>query len=294
MRLIKPHWLKQKISATPEGKEVRRLLRDLRLNTVCREAGCPNRGSCFAEGTATFLILGSVCTRKCRFCNIASGIPEPVEPDEPERLAKAAVGMNLKHVVVTSVTRDDLPDGGSAQFAKTIRELKKRLPAASVEVLIPDFAGNETALDLVLSESPEVLNHNIETIPELYSDIRPGADYNRSLSVLRHSMESGFITKSGLMVGLGETRDALSSTFDDLAAVGIKILTIGQYLAPSPDHFPVARYIPPEEFEEMAVEAERAGIGAVVAAPLVRSSYHAGVVFNNVAGTQNSKHAESA
>ncbi len=274
--------MKQRLTATPQGKEVRRLLRELRLNTVCREANCPNRGECYAEGTATFLILGNVCTRNCRFCNIGNGIPETPDTEEPGRVARAAAGMALNHVVVTSVTRDDLPDGGSNHFARTIREIRKALPEVTVEVLIPDFLGNEKAMERVFAESPDVLNHNVETVSELYSDVRSGGNYRRSLDILKAGKKRELVTKSGLMVGLGESREELMRTFEDLASVGLDILTIGQYSAPSKMHAPVKRYVTPEEFDELSSEGESAGIGKIVAGPLVRSSFRAGAVLEEI------------
>ncbi|RKZ28481.1 lipoyl synthase, partial [bacterium] len=238
MKLIKPEWFKQKIQATPEGRNVRELLKKLRLNTVCCEALCPNRNSCYAEGTATFLVLGNVCTRNCRFCGIESGFPLPVESDEPERVARAVSGMGLSHVVVTSVTRDDLPDGGAAHFAAIVRAVREYSPFASVELLIPDFAGNAEALEVVLDAKPDVLNHNIETIPDFYSELRPGADYLRSLEILAKAKENGLITKSGMMLGFGESQEQIIGTLNDLAAVEIDILTIGQYLRPGENHYP--------------------------------------------------------
>ena len=285
MTITKPVWLKQKIQANPKSKAVRGLLTELHLNTVCLEAGCPNRSRCYADGTATFLILGNICTRNCRFCNIRSGNPAPVEADEPERVAKAAKGMSLAHIVVTSVTRDDLPDGGAEHFAATTRSIRKLLPQASVELLIPDFEGNEEALNIVINESPDVLNHNVETVPELYETVRPKADYRRSLELLSRTKNRNLITKSGIMVGLGETKEQISRTMEDLAEVGIDILTIGQYLAPSAEHHPVARYIPPEEFEYFTEEGRRYGIGEVVSGPLVRSSYCAGEAYRRLAIT---------
>ncbi len=283
MSITKPRWLKQPIPTSAEGRNVRRLLAGLELNTVCREAGCPNRGVCYSLGTATFLILGKICTRGCRFCNIGSGTPEPVEPDEPERVARAAAGMRLKHVVVTSVTRDDLPDGGAGHFAETICELRKHLPEASIEVLIPDFAGNEDALDIVLSARPDVLNHNVETVPQLYRAVRPGADYDRSLRVLARAGAKDMITKSGIMVGLGETVEQLSKIFRDIAKAGVDILTIGQYLSPGPSYYPVKRFVSPKEFENLAEIAGEKGIREVVSGPLVRSSYRAGEAYMKIA-----------
>jgi len=280
--MLKPAWLKQKITATPQGNKVRKLLENLGLNTVCEEAKCPNRNSCFSEGTATFLIMGSQCTRHCTFCNIGSGAPEELDPDEPENLAKAAKEMNLKHVVITSVTRDDLPDGGANHFARTITMLNEVLPETTIEVLIPDFLGNFKNLNTVLNAGPDVLNHNVETIPQLYSRIRPEADYQRSLDVLRESKSAGFITKTGIMVGLGETDDQVRGVLDDIAEVEVDIVTIGQYLQPSPKHCPVDRFVLPEIFAEYEEYALSKGIKKAVSGPLVRSSYRAGTVLKEV------------
>ncbi len=274
--------MKRELPITPEGKEVRRLLKSLNLNTVCGEANCPNRGQCFSEGTATFLIMGDICTRDCRFCNIARGKPQPLEKSEPARVAEASAKLRLKHVVITSVTRDDLSDGGAAHFAETINMVHEKLPTAAVEVLIPDLMGNEDALDVILNSKPDVLNHNVETVPELYSAVRPKAVYSRSMKILELSKEKGFITKSGLMVGLGETDEQLYRTINELAAIGLDILTIGQYSAPSREHYPVKAYIHPDTFVEMAEVGEDAGIGKVVAGPLVRSSFRAGIALKEV------------
>ena len=205
MKQTKPNWFKQKIHSTPESKHVRALLSSLSLNTVCSEAACPNRNRCYADGTATFLILGKNCTRNCRFCNIGSGTPEPVDPGEPERVALAAKGMELSHVVITSVTRDDLPDGGANHFAETVRWIRDLLPEASIELLVPDFGGSESSLRIVLDSGPDVLNHNVETVPDFYPEVRPGADYRRSLDLLEISSDEGFVTKSGIMLGFGES-----------------------------------------------------------------------------------------
>ena len=276
MNVRKPPWLKQEIRATPGGGEVRAVLAELGLNTVCREAGCPNRNSCFSEGTATFLILGNICTRSCKFCNIAGGVPEEPDPDEPERLAEASRRLGLSHVVVTSVTRDDLPDGGADHFVRTIEALRKSLPEATLEVLIPDFGGDRQSLNLVLKAAPDVLNHNIETVPKLYDRVRPGANYQRSLDILERSRGRVFAVKSGIMLGLGESRSQLENSFRDLAERGVIILTLGQYIAPSAQHYPVAEFLPPSEFEKLAESAREAGIPEVVSGPLVRSSYRAG------------------
>jgi lipoic acid synthetase len=276
----KPAWLKIRAFGGPTSGRVARLLADRHLDTICQAANCPNRGECFERGTATFLILGPRCTRDCRFCNVRPGKPGPPDPSEPKRIAEAAARMGLRFVVVTSVTRDDLADGGAAAFAATIEAVKERLPEARVEVLVPDFMGSRRSLKTVLAAGPDVFNHNVETVPRLYPLVRPAADYRRSLALLEAAgHESVAPTKSGLMVGLGESRAELREVFDDMAAVGVSILTIGQYLAPSRDHFPVTRYLPPEEFDDLAADAARAGIRHVFSGPLVRSSYMAERAF---------------
>ena len=280
--LRKPKWFKQGIRSTPEGKRVRSLLSSLNLNTVCTEAACPNRSRCYAEGTATFLILGKTCTRNCRFCNIGTGKPEPVDPTEPERVARASKGMGLSHVVITSVTRDDLPDGGARHFAETVRWIRDLLPDASIELLVPDFGGSMESLQMVLDSSPDVLNHNVETVASLYPKVRPEADYDRSLDVLRRSSEEGFVTKSGIMVGLGESAEQIDETIADIADTGADILTIGQYLQPSPKHYPIKRYVPPEEFDLLAARGNDLGIERVVSGPLVRSSFRAGETYRSL------------
>jgi len=279
----KPAWLRVKAFTGPSYGHVSRLLKRHGLNTVCQAANCPNRGECFARGTATFLILGPVCTRNCRFCNIKSGKPEPPDKSEPRRVAEAAREMKLKHVVITSVTRDDLPDGGAAEFAETVRQHRWFLPEATVEILTPDFRGSFEAWGIIPDSPPDVFNHNIETVPRLYPLVRPSADYQRSLRLLEWMQEnSKAVIKSGLMVGLGESSDELKLVFADLARNGVSILTIGQYLAPSKQHFPVAAYLHPEEFVRLGEEAQEAGIRTVVSAPLVRSSYQADIVLSQL------------
>lgn len=272
----KPEWLKVSGFTGDGYRRVDRMLKDLKLNTVCQAASCPNRGECFNRGTATFLILGPLCTRGCRFCNIATGRPQPVDPDEPLRLAQMVAELKLNHVVVTSVNRDDLPDGGASHFAKTIEAIRKELPAASIEILTPDFRNAPQAIDIIIEARPDVFNHNVETVPRLYRRARPGAVYQRSLNLLRDiEQRSEIVTKSGLMLGLGETADELRQVFDDLAAIRVSMLTIGQYLSPSKSHLPVVRYVPPDEFTMLGAEAMQAGIKKVISAPLVRSSYRA-------------------
>jgi lipoic acid synthetase len=272
--LRKPAWLKVSGFGGTEFNEVTGLLRQHGLNTVCQAANCPNRGECFNRGTATFLILGPLCTRNCRFCDVRPGQPLPPDPGEPQRVAEAALTLKLRHVVITSVTRDDLRDGGAGQFAETIRCVRRLLPESKVEVLTPDFRGVPEALRVVMDAGPDIFNHNLETVPRLYPTVRPGADYRRSLDLLCAARERfSAVTKSGLMVGLGETVDELDEVFADLAAVGVPMLTIGQYLAPSKDHLPVERYVPPEEFEHLGDRARALGIPRVFSAPLIRSSY---------------------
>lgn len=272
-----PSWLRVK---PPMGEAFARTAAAVagqELHTVCRQARCPNMSECFGKGVATFLILGGVCTRACAFCNVTPGTPGQPDPDEPARVAQAAVKLGLKHAVVTSVTRDDLPDGGAALFAATIRAIREALPGTSVEVLIPDFQGNERALHTVLDAAPEVLNHNLETVPELYATVRPQARYERSLDLLARVKSSGLPAraKSGLMLGLGETREQLTRVLADLASIGCDMVTVGQYLRPSRRNLPVVRYVPPEEFEEVAQLGRSLGIPVMYCGPLVRSSHDA-------------------
>ena len=289
-----PPWLVVRLGAARSQGDVGEVLRDLRLNTVCRSARCPNASECFGAGTATFLILGPACTRNCSFCAVTTGRGEPVDDCEPGRVAEAVGRLNLAHAVVTSVTRDDLDDGGAAQFARTIRAIRDRTDA-TVEVLVPDFHGNADAVRAVLDAQPDVFNHNIETVQRLYGQVRPDADYDRSLALLRNARDIGgrVVTKSGLMVGMSETRAELRRSFRDLAAAGVRMLTIGQYLSPTADHFPIHRYVRPEEFEELNSDALAAGIAEVAAGPLVRSSYHAREAFERLRAAVRS-HAEHA
>ena len=273
----KPLWLRRGLPVAPAHDRMRAFLDDGRLHTVCREARCPNREECFARGTVTFMILGATCTRHCRFCAVHQGKPSLPDPDEPRRIAEAAVRMSLDYVVVTSVTRDDLDDGGAGTFAETIRALRLRQPGIRVEVLIPDFRGDEIALQIVLDARPDVLNHNLETVKRLYPEVRPGAVYDRSLKLLdRARRRSPDLTvKSGLMLGLGEHPDELEAALKDLLAAGCRILTLGQYLQPRKECLPVARFVPPEEFDAWHKTALAMGFHRVAAGPLVRSSYHA-------------------
>ena len=273
----KPPWLTRRLPTGPGYENLRTLLRASRLHTVCQQARCPNIWECFAQGTATFLILGSHCTRSCRFCAVGRGPTDPPDPEEPARVAEAAETMGLTYVVVTSVTRDDLPDGGAQHFARTIRELRMRLPGALVEVLVPDFCGNPDALRTVLGAQPDVLNHNLETVLRLYPVVRPQADYGRSLALLGHAKrcDPSLPTKSGLMLGLGETIGEVEEALRDLVGVGCTMLTLGQYLQPTPGHLPVARFLSPEEFTTWRRKAMDMGFSQVASGPFVRSSYHA-------------------
>jgi len=277
----KPPWLRARLACSGGYKEVRSLVERYRLHTVCSSAHCPNIGTCWSNRTGTFMILGDICTRSCRFCAVAHGRPAEVDTAEPERVAEAADCLGLDYAVITSVTRDDLPDGGASAFAQTISSIRKRRPGCRIEVLIPDFRGSLAALDTVLEACPNVLNHNVETVPRLYPVVRPSADWDRSLRMLNYAKRAGFLTKSGLMLGLGETRDELLLTFAQLAEAGTEILTVGQYLAPTVGHHPVARYVSPEEFDEVRLEALTLGFRAVVSGPLVRSSYRAKEVYES-------------
>src|SRR5579884_535893 len=274
----RPEWLKVRIPGGDNYFDLKRLMRGLSLHTVCESARCPNVGECWGHRTATFMILGELCTRRCGFCAVPKGRPAgQVDWDEPERVAEAAANMGLKYIVVTSVDRDDLADGGSTIFARTIEALRGRIPGCKVEVLIPDFRGSDEALEVVLAARPDILNHNIETVPRLYPVARRGSRYERSLRLLERSREidPAIPTKSGLMVGLGETMEELCSVLGDLANVGVDIVTIGQYLRPSGEQLPVARFYTPEEFAALREEGLRRGIRHVESGPLVRSSYHA-------------------
>jgi lipoic acid synthetase len=246
-----------------------------RLYTVCVEARCPNRAECFSAGTATFLIMGNICTRTCRFCSIRHGSPQPLDRDEPYRVASVAVALALSHIVITSVTRDDLPDGGASHLAETVRQCRAALPTATIELLIPDLAGDAEALAMVLSSRPDVLNHNLETVPRLYHSVRPQAMYRQSLHLLSCARKAEFVTKASLMVGLGETDEEIETVLADLIAIGCRIVTIGQYLQPSSAQMKVARYVPPEQFHRYESIGKALGFSAIVTGPFVRSSYHA-------------------
>lgn len=271
----KPEWLKKPLPRAAAVREMEGVLRTRHLHTVCESAKCPNKGECFERGTATFLIMGDTCTRDCRFCSVPGGRPGPLDAGEPEAVADAAATMGLSHVVITSVTRDDLPDGGAAHFAATVAAVRRRLPTATVEVLIPDLGGDTAALDVVLEVVPDVFNHNVETVPRLYRQVRPQADYRRSLEVLAYAARRGSsVVKTGLMVGLGEEEDEVRSFLREARAAGVTAVTIGQYLRPSREHLPVVEYVPPAVFEDYRRFGEALGL-VVEAAPFVRSSYRA-------------------
>jgi lipoic acid synthetase len=272
-----PDWIKVRAPGGAAFAETRHVVNELGLHTVCEEAHCPNLGECWGNRTATFMLLGEVCTRNCGFCAVAHGRPQPVDPEEPRRVAEGVARLGLQHVVVTSVDRDDLPDGGAEQFARTATEIKRLVPGCTVEVLVPDFRPDPTAIERVVEAPIDILNHNLETVPRLYKRVRPGATYARSLGLLEQAKQHrpGVLTKTGFMLGLGEEQGELLAVFDAIAAVGCDILTLGQYLRPTAAHLPVERYVPPAEFEALRVQALRAGFRHVESGPLVRSSYHA-------------------
>ena len=274
----RPEWLRVRAPAGAHFEDVRGLMREKRLNTVCEEARCPNIGECWNHRTATFLLLGEVCTRGCRYCAIAKGKPEPLDEQEPERVAEAVAHLKLRHAVLTAVNRDDQPDGGAHIFAESIQKIRERLPDCKVEVLIPDFEGNWDALKLVMDARPDVLNHNIETVPRIFRRFRPKAGYRQSIELLRRARELGgaaVVTKSGLMVGAGETNHEVLAVMDDLRAADVDVMTIGQYLSPTSSHWPIDRYVTPAEFAMFREEGLRRGFKHVESGPLVRSSYHA-------------------
>ena len=277
-RLERPRWLRAPAPAGENYRELKELIARLRLHTVCESAACPNVGECWNHRTATFMILGNVCTRRCGFCAVEKGAPLPVDYDEPARVAEAVAAMGLKFAVITSVNRDDREDGGAELFALVIGAIRHRVPGCGVEVLIPDFQGSREAVDIVMQARPDVLNHNIETVPRLYRQVRLGARYERSLEVLAHARRSSpaIPVKSGLMLGLGETNEEVLAVMRDLRGHGVDILTLGQYLRPSPKHLPIARYARPEEFAELREAGYAMGFAHVESGPLVRSSYHAG------------------
>lgn len=284
-----PAWLRRPLARPGAYSEVGRLVSELDLHTVCESAKCPNRGECYSAGTATFMIMGGVCTRGCRFCAVESRHPEPLDPDEPRRVAEAARRLGLRHVVITTVTRDDLDDGGAVHFVAVIEAVRSEVPDAAVEVLTSDFGGRLESVDLVLEAAPDVFNHNVETVPRLYPEVRPEADYARSLAVLARSRQVAprVPTKSGLMLGLGERVDEVREVMRDLRDAGVELLTLGQYLRPSAEHLPVRRFVEPSEFADLAREGYRMGFSAVASAPFVRSSYHAG----ELAAERHGQHA---
>jgi lipoyl synthase len=277
LRLPKPEWLRAKAPVGENFHNLKKLARGLGLHTVCESAQCPNIGECWNHKTATFMLLGDICTRRCGFCAVPKGRPQPIDRDEPRRVAEAVASLGLKHAVVTSVNRDDDNLGGAKVFAETIREIRELSPDCRIEVLIPDFQGLEEPLKIVLEARPDVLNHNTETVPRLYRSVRSGARYQRTLRLLENAkrISAGMVTKSGVMVGLGESTDELIAVFRDLGGRGVDILTVGQYLRPSRDHLPIARFYTPEEFGELRNEALRFGFRHVESGPMVRSSYHA-------------------
>jgi len=286
----KPDFLRSQTRSTEQAVRLRNILRKRKLTTVCEQAHCPNLGNCFGDRTAAFMILGKTCTRNCRFCAVAKGVPESLDPEEPWRVAETASELGLRHVVITSVTRDDLADRGAGQFSRSIAAVKAALPQSTVEVLTPDLGGSEELLAEVLSARPEVFNHNLETVPRLYESVRPGADYARSLSLLECAAQNPGrpVVKSGIMVGMGETRDEIVCLMRDLVDAGCSVLTIGQYLAPSRKHRPVARYYEPAEYDELKAVGEDLGLQQVFAGPLVRSSFHAGEVYEALGPTGRS------
>ena len=274
----KPAWIRAKAPSNPEVTRLKSLLRENNLHTVCEEAACPNLGECFSHGTATFLIMGNICTRRCPFCDIAHGKPDPLDQNEPHHLAKTIASMQLKHVVVTSVDRDDLRDGGSAHFTQCIAEIREQSPQTQIEILVPDFRGRmEVALEELAKSPPDIFNHNLESIPRLYKAVRPGSDYQWSLDLIKNFqiMHPNVPTKSGLMLGLGESIEEVHQVMQDLRDHGCRMLTLGQYLQPSRHHLAVERFVTPAEFDELAIVAKQMGFEHVASGPMVRSSYHA-------------------
>lgn len=272
----KPHWLKVKLPSGDNFKELRNIVETHKLHTICSSGRCPNMGECWGERTATFMILGNICTRSCGFCNVATGRPLPVDWSEPEKVAKSIQLMGVKHAVITSVDRDDLPDGGAGVWATTIRKIREFNPGITMETLIPDFQGKEALLDIIIKEAPEVVSHNLETVRRLTKQVRKQAKYDRSLKVLKYLKEKGINrTKSGIMLGLGETTEEVIETMQDLRNAGVDVMTIGQYLQPSPKHLPVVRYPHPDEFKNYEEIGMSMGFRYVESGPLVRSSYHA-------------------
>jgi lipoic acid synthetase len=283
-KLAKPDWIRVRAPVSQGYQETRDLMRSLKLNTVCEEAACPNIGECWAKKHATVMILGSVCTRACRFCNVETGLPDKLDPHEPEHVAHAVQGLALNHVVITSVDRDDLEDGGARHFAQVIRAIRKASPHTTIEVLTPDFLRKPGAIEMVVDAKPDVYNHNLETVARLYPSVRPGARYFHSLSLLKKvkELDASIFTKSGVMVGLGESKEEIYQLMDDLRSAEVDFMTIGQYLQPTPTHHEVCRFVPPAEFDEYATMARGKGFLLVAASPLTRSSYHADADFKKL------------
>jgi len=293
-KLKKPDWIRVKAPVSKEYQETVELMRRQKLNTVCEEAACPNIGECWAKKHATVMILGSVCTRSCRFCNIATGRPDLLDPHEPERVGEAVAEMGLHHVVVTSVDRDDLDDGGATHFAQTIQAIRKNAPNTTIEVLTPDFLRKDGAIQIVVEARPDVYNHNLETVPRLYSEVRPGARYFNSLNLLNtvKELDPSIFTKSGIMVGLGESKTEVYQVMDDLRSASVDFMTIGQYLQPTPKHHIVDRFVHPDEFADYARMARGKGFLMVSASPLTRSSYHAGEDFRQLRAAREAQLAK--
>ena len=285
-----------KAPTSPEYEQTRKLMRQLKLNTVCEEAACPNIGECWKQKHATVMILGSVCTRACAFCNVATGLPDRLDPHEPAHVAEAVGQLGLSHIVITSVDRDDLEDGGAAHFAETIRRTRAAAPATTIEVLTPDFLRKPGAVETVVAARPDVYNHNLETVPRLYREVRPGARYFASLQLLAKvkEIDPAMFTKSGLMVGLGESRDEVLQVMDDMRSADVDFLTIGQYLQPTPKHHAIDRFLPPDEFLQLKRMAEGKGFLLVAASPLTRSSYHAGEDFERLRAARLARLAQPA
>jgi len=292
----KPAWLKIRMAGGPNISRIKGLIQEGGLNTVCQEARCPNQGECFSRGTATFLLMGNRCTRNCTFCAVSPGPPEPLDTEEPKRVAEAIRKMGIRYAVLTSVTRDDLRDGGADHFRRTVLAIKEQAPDTLVECLIPDFQGREESYRCVADSRPEVINHNVETVPRLYARVRPGADYRQSLSLLNFFRKQApeVMTKSGVMVGLGEEEEELLAVLKDLRKQGCRLLTIGQYLQPTPGSHPVQRYVPPAEFEAWAERARKMGFAGVASGPLVRSSYEAAGLYRQALAKKNGRLSEKA
>jgi lipoic acid synthetase len=289
----KPEWLKVRAPISKEYHETRTLMRDAKLNTVCEEAACPNIGECWAKGHATIMILGSVCTRACAFCNIKTGRPDLLDPHEPERVAESLKKLGLQHVVITSVDRDDLPDGGAEHFAQTINAIRKTSPGTTIEILTPDFLRKPGALEVVVAARPDVYNHNLETVPRLYPTVRPGARYFHSLNLLNRvkQLDPTIFTKSGIMVGLGEDKQEVYQVMDDLRSADVDFMTIGQYLQPTPKHHPLIKFVTPDEFKDFEKMGRGKGFSMISASPLTRSSYHAGDDFEKLKAARMAAHA---